>query len=236
MFYKAPAEMIGKYRPECIILYALMYSRLLLSANNPKFHENGQAFIRFSISEAQHALMCGRSRAERVLKELEDNDIIRRVHPGIGLPCRIFILIFFESCPPPSRAQAGKQSASTPVPLPIEEYRRQYKRVYEQIEADILIANRAQDKQEILEIVRIIADVMTSTAATIRIGRENRSTETVVAQYSRLDAECVEYVLDELQHYVSPIDNVDAFLKTALYNATLQDFRIDNQISVHRAG
>lgn len=237
MFYKLPAEMIGQYRPECVVLYALMYSRLLLSVNNPKFRdENGQAFIHFSVSEVRHALTCGRSRAEGVVKDLEANGFIRRIQPGIGLPCRIYILIFFESCPPPSRAQKVKQAASTPVPLPIEEYRRQYRHVYEQIEADILISNRFQDKQDILEVVRIITDVITSTAPTIRIGRENRSTETVIAQYSRLDAECVEYVLDELQHYIAPIDNVDAFLKTALYNATLQRFHIDNQIAVDLAG
>lgn len=237
MFYKLPAEMIGKYRPECVVLYALMYSRLLLSVNNPKFQdENGQAFIHFSVSEVRHALMCGRSRAERVLKELEENGIIRRVQPGIGLPCRIYILVFFESCPPPSRAQKVKQAASTPVPLSIGDFRRSYQQTYERIEADILIANRPQDKQEILEIVRLITDVVTSTAPTIRIGREQRPTETVIAQYARLDAECIEYVLDELQHYIAPIDNVDAFLKTALYNATLQRFHIDNQIAVDLAG
>ncbi len=58
MFFKAPAEMIGKYHPECVVLYALMYSRLLLSVNNPKFRgENGQAFIHFSVSEVRHVLM-----------------------------------------------------------------------------------------------------------------------------------------------------------------------------------
>ena len=46
----------------------------------------------------------------------------------------------------------------------------------------------------------------------------------------------LHYVLDELQHYIAPIDNVDAFLKTALYNATLQRFHIDNQIAVDLAG
>lgn len=93
----------------------------------------------------------------------------------------------------------------------------QEEKVRQQINFDILAQKFSYDDVESL--LELIVDVAASTAPTLRIGREELSTETVRARFAQLDSSHVEYVLDALQNTTTQIRNIRAYLLTALYNA-----------------
>ena len=93
----------------------------------------------------------------------------------------------------------------------------QEEKVRQQINFDILVQKFSYDDVESL--LELIVDVAASTAPTLRIGREELSTETVRARFAQLNISHVEYVLDALQNTTTQIRNIRAYLLTALYNA-----------------
>ena len=60
---------------------------------------------------------------------------------------------------------------------------------------------------------------MSSTASTIRIGKEVLPAETVKRRFLQLDSSHIEYVIDSLKQTTTKINNIRAYLLTALYNA-----------------
>lgn len=69
------------------------------------------------------------------------------------------------------------------------------------------------------ELVSVAADIITSTAKTIRVNREERPAAVVRARFEKLTDEHVEYVLESLASVKKRIINVRAVMVTALYNA-----------------
>ena len=67
--------------------------------------------------------------------------------------------------------------------------------------------------------LELLVDVMTNTASTIRIGGQIFPMETVRQRFSRLDKEHIAYVIDSLRQTTTKINNIRAYLLTALYNA-----------------
>ena len=53
----------------------------------------------------------------------------------------------------------------------------------------------------------------------MRIGGSDIPTETVRDRFLRLDSEHIEYVVDSLNQTTTKINNIRAYLLTALYNA-----------------
>ena len=86
-----------------------------------------------------------------------------------------------------------------------------------QIDYDILRKQYPYDDVE--SMLELLVDVMTSTASTIRIGGQITSTATVKERFSQLDKEHIAYVIDSLKQTTSKINNIRAYLLTALYNA-----------------
>ncbi|MCR4839269.1 MAG: replication initiator protein A [Eubacterium sp.] len=95
----------------------------------------------------------------------------------------------------------------------------------EQIRAQIdyvsLLSFHRTRKEQIDEIIDLLVDVYLSKKNTIRIGRENKPRELVLARYDRLGRGHIEYVLESLARNTKPIISVKNHLLTTLYNATL---------------
>ena len=95
----------------------------------------------------------------------------------------------------------------------------------EQIRAQIdyvsLLSFHSTQKEQIDEIIDLLVDVYLSHSPTIRIGRENKPREIVLARYERLSRGHIEYVLESLARNTKPIINAKNHLLTTLYNATL---------------
>ena len=72
---------------------------------------------------------------------------------------------------------------------------------------------------DVESLLELIVDVVSSTASTIRIGKEVLPAETVKRRFLQLDSSHIEYVIDSLKQTTTKINNIRAYLLTALYNA-----------------
>ena len=93
----------------------------------------------------------------------------------------------------------------------------QRERVKENIDYGYLLREHPYDDVESL--LELIVDVVCSTAATIRIGKEVLPTETVKRRFWELDSSHIQYVIESLKQTTTKISNIRAYLLTALYNA-----------------
>lgn len=94
--------------------------------------------------------------------------------------------------------------------------REEFKR---QIEYDIL-KHDLGDTDELDELVEIASEVLTSTARTIRVNREERKAAEVKERYKSLTMLHVQYVLRCMSETAVKIRNIRAVMITALYNAS----------------
>ena len=93
----------------------------------------------------------------------------------------------------------------------------QKERVKKQIEYDALCTQYASEDVDAL--VELIAEMQSSTAAVIRLGKEQIPIEIIKERFRQLTQMHVEYVLDSLKTTTTQINNIKAYLLTALYNA-----------------
>lgn len=91
--------------------------------------------------------------------------------------------------------------------------------VKESIEYEHLQQELPFDDMESL--MELIVDVMSSTALTIQIGGEILPVDAVRRRFRQLDSEHIKYVIDSLRQTTTKINNVRAYLLTALYNAPI---------------
>ena len=69
--------------------------------------------------------------------------------------------------------------------------------------------------------MELIVDVLSSTASTMRIGGEVLPVDAVRQRFRQLDSEHIKYVIDSLRQTTTKINNIRAYLLTALYNAPI---------------
>lgn len=91
----------------------------------------------------------------------------------------------------------------------------------EEIKANIDYAHLQQQcpYDDVESLLELIVDVVSSTASTIRVGGEVLPAETVKQRFMQLDSSHIEYVIDSLKQTTTKINNIRAYLLTALYNA-----------------
>ena len=104
---------------------------------------------------------------------------------------------------------------------PILSYQAAEKMFKEQIDYDAIWIDRPFDRRILEEIVSIAVDVLTSTAKTIRINREDKPAQIVKGVYRKIEKPAVEFVMDSLKTCGSKANNIRAVIVTALYNAVM---------------
>ncbi len=72
---------------------------------------------------------------------------------------------------------------------------------------------------DVESLLELIVDVICSTASTMRIGGEVLPAETVKRRFQQLDSGHIRYVVESLRQTTTKINNIRAYLLTALYNA-----------------
>ena len=112
-------------------------------------------------------------------------------------------------------------------------YEKFMEQVKEQIEYDNLILDHPHDSR-VEEILGLIVDVMTSTAAVIRVNREEKPVNVVKAQFLKLKKEHIDFVLFSMDSNTTKARNIRAVLLTALYNSvnTMCSY-YDNLVQYH---
>ena len=91
--------------------------------------------------------------------------------------------------------------------------------VKENIEYEHLRQELPYDDVESL--LELIVDVLSSTASTMRIGGEVLPIDAVRRRFRQLDSEHIKYIIDSLRQTTTKINNIRAYLLTALYNAPI---------------
>ena len=74
---------------------------------------------------------------------------------------------------------------------------------------------------DVESLLELIVDVLSSTASTMRIGGEVLPMDAVRRRFRQLDSEHIRYVIDSLRQTTTKINNIRAYLLTALYNAPI---------------
>ena len=87
------------------------------------------------------------------------------------------------------------------------------------IDYDIIIENKQNDKRQIDEIVTLMLDAICSPSPTVRINGTDIPKSAVRERFLQLDSEHIEYVIFAMERSKPEIRNIRAYLLTALYNA-----------------
>lgn len=74
-------------------------------------------------------------------------------------------------------------------------------------------------REDVEGITDLIADVLTSSQPTVRIGKEDFPTAAVQSRFRKLDETHIQYVFDCLRRNTTKVHNIRAYLLTSLYNA-----------------
>ncbi len=79
--------------PEAKLLFSMILDRMGASRMNAdRFTDkNGRVFVIFTISEISEKLGCGHCKAEKLLKELDEAQLIRKSRDGCGKPSTITV-------------------------------------------------------------------------------------------------------------------------------------------------
>ena len=99
-FYKLPKilikeESLKKISMDAKVLYSLMLDRASLSAENGWLDGQGRVYIIYTLDEICKDMCCGREKAVKLLKELEDGcDLVKRKHQRLCKPNLIYVMNF----------------------------------------------------------------------------------------------------------------------------------------------
>lgn len=100
--------------------------------------------------------------------------------------------------------------------------RNEYREIVkENIDYEILLNDYPTSADLLEEILELIVDVICSTAPYIRVSRDEKPLEVVKAQFLKLNAEHIQFVLDSLRDNTTCIRNMRQYLIATLYNAPL---------------
>ena len=87
------------------------------------------------------------------------------------------------------------------------------------IDYEIIIENKQNDKRQIDEIVTLMLDAICLPSPTVRINGTDIPKSSVRKRFLQLDSEHIEYVIFAMERSKPEIRNIRAYLLTALYNA-----------------
>ena len=91
--------------------------------------------------------------------------------------------------------------------------------IKDNIDYDIIVNNKQNDKQQIDEIVTLMLDAICSPSPTVRINGMDLTKLAVLERFLQLDSEHIEYVLFAMERSKPDVRNIRAYLLTALYDA-----------------
>ena len=91
----------------------------------------------------------------------------------------------------------------------------------EEVKANIDFENlwRAHPYDDVESLLELVVDVLGSTAPTLRIAGESLPADTVKQRFRKLNSTHIEYTNEAMSQTTTKINNIRAYLLTALYNA-----------------
>ena len=103
-FFRIPKALFQEQRfqnlsTDAKILYGILLDRMSLSAKNGWRDEQGRVYIIYTVREVQESLCCAEHKAVKLLRELEDIDLVERKRRGLGRPSLIYVKDFSSGLP-----------------------------------------------------------------------------------------------------------------------------------------
>ncbi|MEG2421543.1 MAG: replication initiator protein A, partial [Oscillospiraceae bacterium] len=98
-FIRVPYALVQDYKeidPAAKLLYGVLLSRMALSRKNKWMDGSDRVFIFYPIEEICKTLCCKRDKAMKLLRQLEQADLIARTHQGVGRADRIYVKKFIR--------------------------------------------------------------------------------------------------------------------------------------------
>ena len=132
-FYRVPKTLLtdSRYKGvsiEAKVLYGLLLDRMSLSVRNGWMDKDRRVYIYFTQEDAMALMNCGKDKATRLFRELDQGGIglIERKKQGQGRPTRIYVKNFTlppepgqpqqpEQAPPPPASQTAENQQSRPL-------------------------------------------------------------------------------------------------------------------------
>ena len=87
------------------------------------------------------------------------------------------------------------------------------------IDYDILLQRSPYDGERLDGFMELMAEVCSGSRGTIRINREDMSTEVVKSRFLKLDSGHIQYVMDCLDRTTTLVRNIRAYILSTLFNA-----------------
>lgn len=255
-FYRIPKQLfIEEEYARLTIAAKTLYGILLdiegLSERNGWTDKKGRIFVYMTNKSICKILKISDKTATKLLVELEEIDLIKRVRQGQGKPNRIYVKDFLDT--ESLRYLTRKDSASGlgDVPNLVSEVLRcndnkhndtesndtdlifsenrkgmgvrdQYRQYFtERLEIDTMKKAYPYDEAVIDEILELILDTVCSTRETIGVAGEQRPIDIVKSRFLKLTAAHLEYVLHSMSENTSLIKSPKAYMLATLYNSSL---------------
>lgn len=225
---------------EAKLLFSLILDRIGVSQiNADRFTDkNGNLFVYYTIQEICLKLGCSHGKAVRLVNELEYQGLIFKQRKGCGKPNKIIVLPSVLRILKTVHKKSDNENSEVPENgiqqfskseenynnynynnisylNPSIEYDRLIESIEEQIEYDCINA----DAEMVREIIHIMADVISGTSSTVKIGGSDFPREVVISRFRKLTAEHIEYIIGCIESSETKIRNIKAYLISALFNA-----------------
>ncbi len=227
------------------ILLCMITDRMASSVRNAErfTHSDGRIYVIFTVEEICECFGCGKSKAVSAVNELIENKFIEKIRCGQGKPNRIFLATDYEEFFKEKFLNSQNKTSAIPETELLEfpdsatnqnnnkqinnnqnnfnhsinpkDYDEVIERIEEQIEADCFVDNA----DIISEIVLLMADILTSDKASLRIGGASVDMALVRKRFAMLDSEHIEYVISNIVNCKTKVRNIRSYLITLLYNA-----------------
>ena len=117
----------------------------------------------------------------------------------------------------------------------VAENEKQERYTLEEVKAlydyDVMINDRAEEKESIDAVIDIIYDVLNTKKKTIRVSGEDKPAIVVIKKLMKLNYSEIMYCIDKFNEKTERIKNTTAYMLTLLYNAKERmHFDISNQV------
>ena len=228
---------------EARTLFAMILDRFCLSTiNADRFtDEHGEIFVIYTVEEVCKKFGCGNTRALRIFRELEAENLIIRKRNNCCMPYKIYITERFSEFAKQEFANAQNDNSRV-YKIKLREFtKREHSKnnnsnnnfsnnhssiigferteheIREQIEYDCLVCD--SNKKLLDEIVMIMFDVLNGKSPTVRVGKDEMPRGAVVSRFCKLNSEHIYYIFSKLDSNETKINNIKHYLITMLYNA-----------------
>ena len=183
------------------------------SIKNQWFDDKNRAYIYFSIEDIMELLNCGRNKAIKSMRELDDETgigLIEKRRQGFEKVNIIYVKTFMPEKTDEKRFDSDNRS---------EDYQAYENLVKETIDYESLEVTHHDDMRQVDEIVNLIVETVMCKNDKILIASDWYPASLVKKKFLMLTYSHIEYVLHCMRGNTTKVKNIKKYLLAALFNA-----------------